>query len=116
MPALTDIKHGPSWALGCEKCTHGLISSVPLTGRDSIYMERMVQAIDGMVEFCDCQAGHMYRQFLRRQYKTVSALTARVGSGEQGVGEMLINQTRRHIEESAAKYVPTMRYEPSAGK
>lgn len=57
------------WARGCDKCKFGIVSAPELTGAASLYLERMVQAIDGDLHFCDCRAGTRYRASLlnRRQ-------------------------------------------------
>jgi hypothetical protein len=61
---------GPEWARGCANCSHGIISAPDITGATSFYLERLVQALDGDVHFCSCQAGVAYRASLlnRRQF------------------------------------------------
>lgn len=58
----------PSWALGCSKCTLGIVSAPELTGACELYLERLVQMLDVTVEFCECKAGVRYRRFLERRY------------------------------------------------
>lgn len=57
------------WAQGCKECTFGIVSAQELTGAASLYLERMVQMIDGDIQFCLCKAGTRYRSALmnRRQ-------------------------------------------------
>lgn len=67
LKAISD--NGPAWARGCPKCEFGLISAPELTGACELHMERLCQAINKQLTFCDCQAGTRYRVFLlnRRQ-------------------------------------------------
>ena len=91
------IAHGPAWANGCEQCRYGIVNYDKPHGGDSLYMERLVLAVDGALEFCTCQAGHMMRQYLRRQYKAVQAITVTLSGMEQSAGEMMLDQARRHV-------------------
>lgn len=62
----------PAWASGCEKCTCGIVAAPELTGAAPLYLERLVQAIDGDIHFCTCQAGKAYRaSLLNRHQKLV---------------------------------------------
>ncbi len=64
--AITD--NGPSWARGCPNCSHGIAAAPELTGACELYLERLVQACDGDITFCTCQAGIRYRVFLRNRF------------------------------------------------
>jgi hypothetical protein len=63
-----NIESNP-WAAGCPQCTYGIVSAPELTRACELYLERLVQAIDGDITFCTCQAGQVYRVYLlnRRQ-------------------------------------------------
>ncbi len=66
----------PDWAYGCDKCRYGLIgaeSADQLPG--PLYLVRMYQASAGRFQFCDCQAGNMMRQFLRKTHTAVKDRT-----------------------------------------
>ena len=61
------------WAQGCADCRYGIVLAPPRTGAVSLYAERLVQASDQSVEFCDCRAGHMARQHMRKLWQTRQA-------------------------------------------
>lgn len=52
------------WARGCDKCKFGIASALPLTGIVSLHLERIVQAIDKQLTFCECKAGTRQRAHL----------------------------------------------------
>jgi len=52
------------WALGCQQCKFGIVMAPELTGACSLHLERLVQAINQQIIFCECQAGRCYRVFL----------------------------------------------------
>lgn len=56
------------WARGCANCKHGIVSAPELTGACELYLERLVQVIDGDITFCDCQAGTRYHVFLKNRW------------------------------------------------
>lgn len=55
------------WARGCPQCKYGILSAPELTGAGSLYLERLVQAIDGDLQFCTCRAGERYKNALRNR-------------------------------------------------
>lgn len=61
----------PEWAKGCDQCSCGIVSAPELTGVASLYMERMIQAKDGVLIFCTCQAGQRYRVALLNRYQAL---------------------------------------------
>jgi hypothetical protein len=68
----------PTWAMGCSKCKFGIVDAPALTGVVELYLERLVQAVDGDVTFCTCKAGEERRknvvkrdQFLRAEAKNI---------------------------------------------
>lgn len=63
---------GPEWARGCDQCNYGLIAAPEPIGALSLYEQRAIQAHDDMLDFCNCRAGHMYRQHLRKVYNNTS--------------------------------------------
>lgn len=45
------------WAAGCANCSYGIVNPPERTGACELYLERLVQAIDGDLTFCTCRAG-----------------------------------------------------------
>lgn len=68
---------GPEWAHGCEACTCGIVAAPDLLGALPFYEGRAGQAGEGLIIFCTCKAGHLYRQHLRRIYNGLSMETRR---------------------------------------
>lgn len=62
-----------AWANGCKDCRYGMVNAPAILAAFPINEGRAVQAADGMIDFCGCKAGHMYRQFARRTYNAMSA-------------------------------------------
>lgn len=56
------------WAQGCANCKLGIVSAPELTGACELYLERLVQAIDGDLKFCDCHAGKCYQAYLKNRF------------------------------------------------
>lgn len=75
-PRYTQVKDilaiGPDWSHGCEHCAYGLILAPDIIGAVSVSEQRAVAHIDNMIVYCECRAGHMYRQHLRRVSETLS--------------------------------------------
>lgn len=67
---ITDI--GPDWASGCGACAFGIVAAPDIVPALPLHESRAVQANEDMILFCDCRAGFMYRQQLRRVYNTLS--------------------------------------------
>lgn len=64
--------NGPAHARGCPSCNCGIVLAPELTGAAPLYLERLVQAIDGDITFCTCQAGKAYRvSLLNRRQKLI---------------------------------------------
>lgn len=61
-----------AWANGCEHCQFGIVRSAPLTNAVGLFEERAAQMARREVEFCDCRAGHMQRQYIRKVYRNLS--------------------------------------------
>lgn len=59
----------PAWAQGCERCNCGIAFAPDLTGAAPLYLERMVQHLDGSIAYCDCRAGKAYRASLGNRYR-----------------------------------------------
>lgn len=68
-------KVGPDWARGCKECKYGIVLAPEITGACELYLERLVQALDKQITFCECQAGTRYRDYLlsRRQFLLAEA-------------------------------------------
>lgn len=65
---------GPEWSRGCPHCEFGLIVA-PELRRElplNISEQRSAQDAAGMLIFCDCHAGQMYKQYLRGVYSALS--------------------------------------------
>lgn len=63
---------GPEWARGCESCEYGLVVAPEIAPLLNTSEGRAMQMDEGMIEFCNCRAGHMYRQYLRRVLNSLS--------------------------------------------
>ena len=63
------MDNGPEWASGCDKCKCGVLSAPDLTGAVPLYLERLVQAVDHDIDFCNCEAGQKYQVSLRNRYQ-----------------------------------------------
>ena len=105
----------PAWANGCEACKCGIISAPELTGAASFYLERLVQAVDGDIVFCTCQAGQRYRTSLSTRFKQLIAEAKADKSATKYAA------AKTHVDIESARYamskirgarVPTMHYEP----
>lgn len=68
--AIVDI--GPEWAHGCEACKCGIASGPNILPMFPLFEGRAVQAHEELILFCDCRAGFMYRQRLRKIYDGMS--------------------------------------------
>lgn len=66
--------YGPEWATGCEVCEYGLISPPAIEQiSGEHYIVRVYQAQAGVLNFCTCKAGHLYRLYLRRKWLEMKA-------------------------------------------
>lgn len=63
---------GPEWSRGCESCRFGLAVAPEIIPALGLGEQRAVQMDEGMIEFCDCRAGFMYRQYLRKVLAALS--------------------------------------------
>lgn len=63
---------GPEWAYGCEACTYGIVAAPAIVPVLPLSECRAVQAHEDMILFCDCRAGFLYRQYLRKVYSTLN--------------------------------------------
>lgn len=68
--AIVDL--GPDWARGCKDCKFGIVAAPDIVPALPLHESRAVQANEDMILFCDCRAGFMYRQCLRRIYSSMS--------------------------------------------
>lgn len=69
MPSLSEFQvDGPEWAKGCEACTYGMVVAPPIIGSLPLYEQRAIAHGEDMILYCDCRAGHMARQHLRKLY------------------------------------------------
>lgn len=63
------VTTGNHWGRGCEQCAYGIVDAPTLTGACEVYLERLVQMIDGALNFCSCRAGSRYRAFLLNRFQ-----------------------------------------------
>lgn len=68
----TPTLSGPEWASGCEACSYGIVAAPEIVSILPLSECRAVQAAEDMILFCDCRAGHMYRQGLRKVYAAIN--------------------------------------------
>lgn len=107
----------PSWANGCDHCKFGLIDAPDLTGVASVYMERLVQAIDKELNFCACQAGVRYRASLlnrRQQLLEEARRDTRMTDAARRNSHPDIEVTRRAMRDSRPVGVPPIRWDGDA--
>lgn len=102
------------WALGCDNCRYGLVSPPERSGACELYLERLVQAIDGDLTFCTCRAGKANRanllnrfEFLKREAKKDGRM---VSFAERGSHPDI--EAARRAMQSGYAYVkaPTVRW------
>lgn len=104
----------PDWAAGCHDCTCGLVSPPDLTGAVSLYLERLVQAIDKHLVFCTCMAGERYRACLlnRRQELIEEARrNPMMLDAAKRLSHPDIDGARTKIAEAQALSVPSIHFE-----
>lgn len=106
----------PAWARGCEKCKCGIVEAPELTGAVSLYLERLVQAIDGDLHFCTCQAGVRYRVSLLNRFEALkdeAKRDKRMTDAAQRRTHPDVEAARHVIHESCSRTasVPTIHYE-----
>jgi hypothetical protein len=111
-----NIESNP-WAAGCPQCTYGIVSAPELTRACELYLERLVQAIDGDITFCTCQAGQVYRVYLLNRRQALIEEARRLPLMADFVKHKShpdIEQARWAMAQEAGKMhrVPTIHYEP----
>ena len=104
----------PEWARGCDACTCGIVLAPELTGAAPLYLERLVQAIDGDITFCTCEAGKAYRvSLLNRRQKLIEEArqdSRMVESARLAMSVVLATRTPT-IHAAQAQRVPTVHVE-----
>lgn len=99
----------PAWARGCESCTNGIALAPELTGAVALYLERLVQAIDGDITFCTCQAGQRYRvSLLNRRQEIIEQARQDLKITAKLKVDNPIDIARAAIRDAQAKRVPTV--------
>ncbi|MCC7196413.1 MAG: hypothetical protein IT356_12740 [Gemmatimonadaceae bacterium] len=98
----------PSWAAGCDACTNGIVLAPELTGAVSLYLERLVQAIDGDVTFCTCRAGVAYRSSLLNRRQEILERARREAKGSMISTGTEIDTARVAIHAAQARNTPTV--------
>lgn len=119
-------ENGPTYAKGCAQCTFGIVAAPALTQAVPLYLERLIQAIDGDITFCACQAGQSYRTSLLKRHKTVTEqdkaamriVTHKTAGSEQALNpdntlriDSALEIARNAVNFARAKSVPTIHFE-----
>lgn len=90
------VDGAPHWATGCESCQFGVVAAPEIVRVLNVSEGRAIQMDEGLIEFCECRAAHMYRQYLRRVLGGMSM------------------ETRRNMREFVlAANIPTIHLEPT---
>jgi hypothetical protein len=116
-------ENGPTWAKGCTSCQFGIVAAPDLTHAAPLYMERLVQAIDGDITFCACQAGQRYRVSLLNRNRAITSqdkvderiITHKIAGSEQTLTpentlriDSPLSIARQAINAARALNVPTI--------
>lgn len=105
---------GNDWARGCPKCKFGIVSAPEFTGACERYLERLVQAVDGDITFCDCQAGTRYRVYLANRFLLLMDEVKKKGNLAKWIGRKTHPdiETAREAMHRGYSYAkpPTMRF------
>ncbi len=56
-------------AHGCASCSYGIVAAPEITGACEFYLERLAQALNGDITFCDCRAGTNYHANLLKRHR-----------------------------------------------
>lgn len=88
------------WAVGCEDCKYGLIYPPPVQTTVPLYILRAIQMKRDMLTFCNCRAGLLRRQHLRK-------VLFRLESGEEKIPLAMGEEIDRYLRETSG--VPTVR-------
>lgn len=54
------------WAKGCASCSYGMVIAPDILKHLTVAEGRAMQMDCDMIVFCECKAGHMQRQYLRK--------------------------------------------------
>jgi len=103
--------NGPDSARGCGACAFGIVLAPELTGAASFYLERLVQAVDGDITFCTCQAGQHYRVSLANRYRQLTEEAkkdTRMVDSARNKSHPDIDSTRAAMQAVQALRVPTV--------
>lgn len=87
------------WGRGCDQCKCGVLSAPDIVAALPFYESRAGQAAEGMITFCNCRAGHMYRQHLRKLHNSFS-----------------MEQQRNILAHVNAAATPTVHFERAGGE
>jgi len=98
----------PLWARGCDACTNGIVLAPELTGAVSLYLERLVQAIDQDITFCTCRAGVAYRSSLLNRRMEILERAKREAKGSMVNNGTEIDTARGAIHAAQARNMPTV--------
>lgn len=91
---LTEV--APPWAMGCDKCRFGIIGAPELLKALTLAEQRSAQAAEDLLIFCDCRAGHLQRQYLRKVYNTMPM------AQRTNLREFVVRTPTVHYEKEAA--------------
>lgn len=97
------------WAVGCDKCAYGLCIAPTLTGACALHLERLVQAIEGRIAFCECKAGEQCRVFLLNLRQRLIEESRR----DKRWTEYALRASHPEIEWAQAKIAQLVEYMPT---
>lgn len=107
--------NGPDWASGCPLCKFGIVAAPALVGAAvPLYLQRIVQAIDGDITFCGCQAGKSYRvSLLNRRQEILERARQDMKITAKLQVDNPIDVARALIRIEQARRTPTIHLEPT---
>jgi hypothetical protein len=80
---------GPTWVHDCPECRYGIIAAPPLLNGLPLYECRRMQAQEGLIVFCVCEAGKRYLKYL------MGLEPWDPSEGSQGIGTNVASETYR---------------------
>lgn len=63
-PEPTTLIKPPSGVNGCELCEFGIVYAPKPIGALPFYVERRIQFDQGLIQFCTCRTGQLYKSYL----------------------------------------------------
>jgi hypothetical protein len=106
-----------------DNCKHGILAAPELTGATPLYLERILQALDGDIRFCTCKNGeeqrigllNRHRAIVEQDKRDARILTHKTAGSEQTLNPentlriaSPLDIARLAIEAARARNVPTV--------